>query len=449
MSDHQDLKDYKLWLRAALVDEGLTSPSNRFDREAAADWELMLPDHQKQYADTVRSVWDARRDLIGAGIHLRDAASNVLVADLSSAEKAWEAFLKMLEARLLAIDGVMTHLTHLQKIQNRNKSGRFSEHLQRYVQECLDTAESDAANSFNQRDVLKMFDELDWSDDSLDSLKALAEVITGELTESRPTFPPAKSRSFSNQKRKRDGDHIDEASRSGANPSKRHSGKRDVSAEAGAAALRSQEEYLDGQPLPHPGIGVAGTFASWIFRNEQRFGHSYKSWLHRQLQRADCQTMEELEHVAELLVRMHKQVHHDHDWEKEEDIPIQPFEEDYLDRHGPNVGRLKRMIYVPGATDCQRYVVRHLYAFDEKMHENADAIAYELIPLVRKKGLAHHWEDEPDIYRITPPNATEAARIPLHSVSMPYVEGEWKVSTLVILALPHLSDKLIVPDNCW
>lgn len=433
MTDSEDLRNYKTWLKAALVDEGLANPSTRFNREAAADWETMLPEHQKQFADGVRNIWDAQREVTGASLQLRRAADDAIRADVNSAADARDELLAGIEARIVTLDELITLMTHLQEVQKSATGGQFFKYLEAYLQQRLDAVEDDAFSSFDRQDVLKLFEGLEWDNDVLAQLSHLAMQINEDLSDEKPASPPAKGSSSSSRKRKRNRERGNDAS-----PSKRKYRSRNISAEAGAAPSRGQGvtpevpgtesagDFTPEQPFPRPDIGVVGTYAAWIFKYEQSFDPEHKSWVHRQLRRADCRTMDDLEPLAELLVRFHKQVHIDHDWENEEDVPVNPVMADYLDHHRPNVDRLFRMVHVPGAVDCQAYIFRHLYTFDEKMHEDADEIAFGLIPVVLKKGLVHDWGNERDLYTIPPPTATEAASIPLEGVSV-QAPGQWTV----------------------
>lgn len=398
MTDSEDLRDYKTWLRAAIVDEGLANPSTRFNREAAADWETMLPKQQKQLADGVRNIWDAQREVVGASLKLRRAADDAIRADVTSAANAREELLARIEARILVLDELITHMTHLQEVQKLATDGQFFEYLEAYLQQRLHAVEDDAFNCFDRQDVLKLFEGLEWDNDVLAQLRHLAMQINEDLSNEKPASPPAKGSSSSSHKRERSRERGNDAS-----SSKRKYRSRVASAKAGAASSRGQGatpevhgieiggELTPEQPFPRPDIGFAGTYAAWIFKYEQNFDPEYKGWVHRQLRRADCRTMDDLEPLAELLVLFHKQVHHDHDWENEDDIPVSPVQADYLAHQRPNVNRLFRMVHVPGAVDCQAYIFRHLYTFNDTMHEDADEIAFGLIPVVLKKGLVHDW----------------------------------------------------------
>lgn len=378
---------------------------------------------------------------MGASIELRREINVALAADLQSAARSHEILMDKIEVRLLAIDESLTHMSHLMVVQTSSKGGKFSRYLQKHLQRYMDTVEIDALDALKRRDALKELNDVSWNNEILAVLREIATAISEDLAEEQPSSLPAKGGPRPSQKRKRDGENGNEDS-----PSKvRRSRGSHLSAKAGASTSKSQEDAsrihdvgeageatsISTQALPRPNTGTAGAYATWIFRYEQKLDHVYKAWLHRQLQRAKCQTMDELEPLAELLVRFHKRVHPDHDWDNEQDVPVNPIEADYLDRHRPNVDRMFRMVHVPGAVDCQSYVVRHLYALNGKMHANADEIAYELIPLVYKKGLVHDWAAEEYMYKLTQPTATEATRIPLHGLPPPYAQGEWSYLTIV------------------
>lgn len=145
---------------------------------------------------------------------------------------------------------------------------------------------------------------------------------------------------------------------------------------------------------------------------------------------------------------LHTCVLPDHDWENEAGIQRDPLPGDnYLIDVRPNVRRVLQMVKADGTASLDSFVSRHLSDGSGVLLDNADDIARELIKLVKERGRAHDWDNEPDITTIPPPPADDLAREPLLGLDSRY-DGRWSVSHF-----PPFLDHMVVltssPFSIW
>lgn len=93
------------------------------------------------------------------------------------------------------------------------------------------------------------------------------------------------------------------------------------------------------------------------------------------------------------------------------------------------------------------FVGRQMSDDSRNLLENADVIARELLYLVMEQGLAHDWDNEPDIRIIEPPPAGDLSREPLLGLDSRYT-GRWSVSH-VLSFLDHTSVLTSSPFSSW
>lgn len=92
---------------------------------------------------------------------------------------------------------------------------------------------------------------------------------------------------------------------------------------APSAPIQAQNNGAANRIFPRP-HGRPNQYTNWLFAHETRFTNLFRTWAYRHMARYNCQTMQELESIAESLFHFWNNTLSDHDWDHEDPLPSIP-----------------------------------------------------------------------------------------------------------------------------